>query len=119
MPTGSSRSYRQSIVLLALLLWPLCSQAAPQLQAQDGSANRPLTNNGDVALSPPRSGHNNVTRGPYLQQGTPTSVVVQWRTATASDSRVRYGDAPGHLTHVADETVITTEHAVTLTGLSP
>ena len=119
MPTGSSRSYRQSIVLLALLLWPLCSQAAPQLQAQDGSANRPLTNSGDVALSPPRSGHNNVTRGPYLQQGTPTSVVVQWRTATASDSRVRYGDAPGHLTHVADETVITTEHAVTLTGLSP
>ena len=32
-----------------------------------------------------------VTRGPYLQIGTPTSVIVRWRTSTATDSRVLYG----------------------------
>src|SRR5215216_4597697 len=32
-----------------------------------------------------------VTRGPYLQSGTPASVIVRWRTDTATDSRVRYG----------------------------
>ena len=39
-----------------------------------------------------------VTRGPYLQQGTPTSVVVRWRTNTASNSRVRYGTDQANLT---------------------
>jgi hypothetical protein len=117
----SSPSYRQSLLLLALLLWPLCSQAAPrvQVQVQDGSANRSLANSSKLAPSPQQSNHNNVTRGPYLQQGTPTSVIVQWRTETASDSRVRYGNAPGDLTRVADKTGTTTEHAVTLTGLAP
>jgi hypothetical protein len=29
-----------------------------------------------------------VTRGPYLQMGTPNSVIVRWRTAVPTDSRV-------------------------------
>ncbi|HXG67965.1 MAG TPA: fibronectin type III domain-containing protein [Blastocatellia bacterium] len=60
-----------------------------------------------------------VTRGPYLQSGTPTSVVVRWRTDVATDSRVRYGTTQGNLTLTADNPTITTEHEVTLTGLSP
>src|SRR6266576_5561490 len=36
-----------------------------------------------------------VTRGPYLQMGTPTSIVVRWRTDSATDSFVRYGGSPG------------------------
>ena len=60
-----------------------------------------------------------VTRGPYLQMGTPTSIVVRWRTDTSTDSRVRYGTTPGSLTSLADNTTATTEHEVSVTGLSP
>ena len=32
-----------------------------------------------------------VERGPYLQSGTPTSVIVKWRTNIATESVVNYG----------------------------
>jgi tetratricopeptide (TPR) repeat protein len=60
-----------------------------------------------------------VTRGPYLQLGTPTSVVVRWRTDTASDSRVAYGTAVGYLDTFVDDATLTTEHVVPVAGLSP
>ena len=60
-----------------------------------------------------------VTRGPYLQQGTTTSIVVQWRTDAPSDSRVRYGPDPASLTAVVDDSTVTTEHQVPLSGLLP
>ncbi|HEX8253140.1 MAG TPA: fibronectin type III domain-containing protein, partial [Thermoanaerobaculia bacterium] len=60
-----------------------------------------------------------VRRGPYLQLGTPTSVVVRWRTDLPTESRVRYGTAPGALTSFKDNGTVTTDHSVTLTGLSP
>jgi hypothetical protein len=60
-----------------------------------------------------------VTRGPYLQMGTPTSVVVRWRTDAPSNSRVRYGTDPANLTDFADHTTVTTEHEVTVSGLTP
>ncbi|MGH9461292.1 MAG: fibronectin type III domain-containing protein, partial [Vicinamibacteria bacterium] len=60
-----------------------------------------------------------VTRGPYLQSGTDTSVVVRWRTDIATDSRVRYGDAPGNLTSFVDLPTVSREHEVTLENLSP
>src|SRR5436190_8204305 len=58
-----------------------------------------------------------VTRGPYLQTGTPTSVTVRWRTNVQTDSCVRYG-----LSSLTSQTCIstsTTEHVVQLSGLSP
>jgi hypothetical protein len=58
-----------------------------------------------------------VTRGPYLQLGTPTSVTVRWRTDVATDSRVRFGPSPASLTSVADNPTVTTEHQVNVTGL--
>jgi PKD repeat protein len=60
-----------------------------------------------------------VTRGPYLQVGTPTSVVVRWRSDVALGSRVLYGDDPARLTFSVTDPTPTTEHSVTLTGLSP
>ena len=60
-----------------------------------------------------------VTRGPYLQTGTPTSAIVRWRTDVGTDSRVRYGTAPESLTGIADGAAGVTEHTVTVTGLSP
>lgn len=60
-----------------------------------------------------------VTRGPYLQLGTPTGVTVRWRTNLPTDSRIRFGAAPGALTGTVDVATPTTEHEVTLTGLIP
>jgi acid phosphatase type 7 len=60
-----------------------------------------------------------ITRGPYLQMGTPTGVVVKWRTSAATNARVRYGPAPATLTSAADQLTVTTDHEVALTGLQP
>ena len=59
-----------------------------------------------------------VVRGPYLQSGTSSSVIVKWRTDEATDSVVRYGLDPDSLTLLASDSESTTEHAVQLTGLS-
>ena len=59
-----------------------------------------------------------LVRGPYLQSGTSSSVIVKWRTDEATDSVVRYGPDPDSLTLSASDPDSTTEHAVQLTGLS-
>jgi hypothetical protein len=60
-----------------------------------------------------------VTRGPYLQLGTPTSMIVRWRTSLPSDSRVLVGDAPNNLTWEVTDSAMTTEHEIQLSGLDP
>ena len=60
-----------------------------------------------------------VTRGPYLQTGTPTSVVVKWRTNPATDSRVEYGSTAADLGGASTDDAVTTEHEVRLTQLTP
>jgi len=58
-----------------------------------------------------------VVRGPYLQMGTPKSIVVKWRTDFASDSVVRYG-LSADLDRNARVSTTTTEHEVPLANLS-
>ena len=58
-----------------------------------------------------------ITRGPYLQFGTPSSVIVRWRTSVATNSRVRYGVNAASLTSTTDVAAVTTEHEVQLSGL--
>jgi hypothetical protein len=63
-----------------------------------------------------------ITRGPYLQMGSHDRIVVRWRTNEATNSQVSYGLCHGQqscLTWVAVNPTVTTEHEVTLTGLSP
>lgn len=60
-----------------------------------------------------------VTRGPYLQLGTPTGVVVRWRTLQSTDARVLFGTSPAALSGVATSSAIGTEHEVGLASLSP
>jgi hypothetical protein len=60
-----------------------------------------------------------VTRGPYLQNGTPDSLIVRWRTNVATDSVVRYGSDPQNLNLTASSAAATTEHDVALTGMTP
>ena len=60
-----------------------------------------------------------VIRGPYLQTPTTSSMIVRWRTDFATNSRVSIGTAPGSLTTNFDSLVPTTEHVVSVTGLTP
>ncbi|MDX1389007.1 MAG: metallophosphoesterase family protein, partial [Acidobacteriota bacterium] len=74
---------------------------------------------GLILLALPVRAQTPVPRGPYLQMGTPTSIVVKWRTTEPSDSRVRFGPAPGQLVNIVDDPGINTDHEVALSGLSP
>ncbi len=60
-----------------------------------------------------------VTRGPYLQMATPDAMTIRWRTTTATDSVVRWGDAPGNLLSAITRPGARTEHEVRITGLQP
>jgi hypothetical protein len=60
-----------------------------------------------------------VTRGPWLQMGTPTGLVVRWRTGVATGSRVVYGTNPADLTSTVLDATPTNEHSLALTGLTP
>ncbi|MCA9291807.1 MAG: metallophosphoesterase family protein, partial [Phycisphaerales bacterium] len=70
-----------------------------------------VVNEGDPPLA--------VVRGPYLQRGTPSGAVVRWRTNTPTDTRIVYGPAPDDLTMSQTDPAITTEHEITLSGLTP
>lgn len=88
--------------------------AAEVHQATAGSSD--LAWDMDLAAS---TGAAVVTRGPYLQRGTPTGVTVRWRTSVATDSRVRWGSDPAALANAVDVAGSVTEHEVTVTGLTP
>lgn len=60
-----------------------------------------------------------LTRGPYLQLGTPTSIYIRWKTDIRTDSKVNFGTSSGNLNLAAADLFSTTEHIVQLTGLSP
>ena len=60
-----------------------------------------------------------VTRGPYLQVGTPSSMVIRWRTDVPTDSRLMYGAAPGTLIWLREDAAAATEHQIKLDGLLP
>lgn len=58
-------------------------------------------------------------RSPYLMAGSPTQMVVRWRTDIATPSVVRYGESPTILGNTVIEAGPTTEHEVEVTGLLP
>ncbi len=85
--------------------------------AHDGTlVNGPVWVSGYPFGAPPQP---NVTRQPYLQMVTPTSLLVRWRTDLASNSRVRYGLNATNLNQSAANATSLTEHQITLTGLTP
>jgi tetratricopeptide (TPR) repeat protein len=58
-------------------------------------------------------------RGPYLQSGTSTSMVVRWRTDIATSSAIVYGAWPaGEFRRAVDQAKVT-DHVMKLDGLSP
>jgi acid phosphatase type 7 len=59
-----------------------------------------------------------VSRGPYLQASTENSVVVKWRTSTATESVVRFGTVQGTLDRQQVLAGTRTDHEVVVTGLA-
>ena len=59
-----------------------------------------------------------LTRGPYMNSALQNSIVIRWRTDIPTNTKVNYGDAPGNLTQSFIDNTTTTEHIVTLTGLT-
>ena len=61
----------------------------------------------------------NVVRGPYLQNPTPSSIVVRWRTDVPTDSKVQFGSTLAGISNTILDTTTTTEHRVVVSGLQP
>jgi hypothetical protein len=59
-----------------------------------------------------------VTRGPYLQRGTPHAVTIRWRTDAPTNSVVEWGEAPGALTESMLVSGARTNHSVTISNLT-
>ncbi|HEX7846251.1 MAG TPA: metallophosphoesterase family protein, partial [Chitinophagaceae bacterium] len=59
-----------------------------------------------------------LTRGPYLQVATDTSIVIRWRTDALSRGRVRYGQDMNNLSKTVDSMSLSTEHELKITGLT-
>ena len=59
-----------------------------------------------------------LVRGPYLQMGNQNSIVIRWRTDIACNSRVTWGTAFGTYPNTIDSATSTTEHTVTISGLT-
>jgi tetratricopeptide (TPR) repeat protein len=89
-------------------------EAAPAVTS--GASGRPGDSRSTASRSPADL---RLRRGPYLQAGTPTSVVIRWRTNKPSASRVSFGaEFTGPWTHVDSDSLVL-EHEIVLEGLEP
>jgi hypothetical protein len=80
-------------------------------------------NSSDISFNLKLSGNTtlpatSVDRGPYLNTGTSSSMIVKWRTTQNTDAKVYYGTTAGNLTMVATNPAFGTDHEVQLTGLN-
>ena len=76
-------------------------------------------NSSDLGFNLELAGGGMVTRGPYLQMGSHTNMSVRWRTASATASRVAYGNSWSNLSSWVDDLTVTNEHEVKLADLLP
>ena len=60
-----------------------------------------------------------ITRGPYLQTGTSSNIIVRWRTDEPTASQVLFGLAPQTLPWQVSDSNPVVNHALTLTNLTP
>jgi 3',5'-cyclic AMP phosphodiesterase CpdA len=60
-----------------------------------------------------------VTRGPYLQNGSPSAVTVKWRTDVPTGSHVRFGPSLNNQNGVVIAGNESLEHEITVDGLTP
>ena len=60
-----------------------------------------------------------IIRGPYLQMGTPTSMMIRWRTDVAVSSKINFGLSQNSLTSSKSDALSKTEHIITIDNLKP
>ncbi len=60
-----------------------------------------------------------IIRGPYLNSGSSTSIIVRWRTDVSVTGKVLYGTDLNNINTPVVETASTSEHIVTISGLQP
>lgn len=60
-----------------------------------------------------------IRRGPYLQLGTTSSVLVRWRTDIISKATVNYGTNPANLNLKVENSDLNKDHEVSINGLQP
>ena len=60
-----------------------------------------------------------LTRGPYLQIGTPNSIIIRWRSSIATNSKISYGLSAASLSLSLSNASAVTEHEMQLSGLLP
>ena len=70
----------------------------------------------DEPVNPPAA---SLVRGPYLQSGTPTNILVRWRTEDRAPGKVQFGLSPGALSWSVENSDTETEHSLSLTNLAP
>ncbi|NND08807.1 MAG: metallophosphoesterase family protein [Saprospiraceae bacterium] len=71
----------------------------------------------DCKLTAYPKGSTYLTRGPYLQKQSPTSIVVKWRTAHATESVINYGNHLDQLNLTASSGSPTIEHELEIVNL--
>jgi len=60
-----------------------------------------------------------ITRGPYLQVSTPTSMIIRWRTDVAVASKINFGLTQNLLNLSKTDDSPKTEHIITIDNLKP
>ena len=60
-----------------------------------------------------------IVRGPYLQKGSESGIIIRWATDAPVQGKVCYGTTPESLSLILEETTITCDHKVELSGLTP
>ncbi|WP_017315455.1 purple acid phosphatase family protein [Mastigocladopsis repens] len=60
-----------------------------------------------------------IVRGPYLQVGTESSIIIRWATDAPVQGKVWYATNPHSLDSMEEETTMTCDHTIKLTGLTP
>ena len=60
-----------------------------------------------------------ITRGPYLQVSTPTSMIIRWRTDVAVASKINFGLTQNSLNLSKTDDSPKTEHIITIDNLKP
>lgn len=60
-----------------------------------------------------------ITRGPYLQMSTPTSIMIRWRTDVAVGSKINFGLTQNELNSSKSDDLAKTEHIITIENLKP
>lgn len=114
--SGADESTFQTFTLPTTLLQTGINTIAVEIHqsaATSSDISFDLTLTGNVANTAPQ-----ITRGPYLQMVTASSAILRWRTDIACDSHAAYGLTANNLGNFVENAASTTEHEITLTGLS-